>query len=153
MYQIEVTYDDIPPDIIFTIPPGSNVSIIANISVVFSEAMNQTSVESAISISPTISGISYTWLNDQTLVVHFSGVIPFNTTFSITIDTGAKDLAGNILANDYSWQFMTADEPEIVQPSVSNDWGWIIMIIILSAIIVLLLFYLFRERKEKEPEE
>ncbi len=145
--------DTTPPEVLLATPTGNNNPISTDISIVFSEAVNQTSVEGAISISPTISGISYNWLDNQTLVIEISGNLSYNTTYTVTINSGAKDLAGNTLANDYSWQFSTVEEPEIAQQPASNDWGWIVIIISLSAIIALLLFYQLRERKEKETEE
>ena len=145
--------DTTPPDVLIATPTGDNIPISTDISIVFSEDMNQTSVVNAISISPTLTGISYTWLNNQTLVIEISGNLTHNATYTITIDTGAKDLAGNTLASDYSWQFSTVEEPEIIQqPPASNDWGWSVLILILSVIIALLLFYQFRKQKKKEDE-
>ncbi len=130
--------DTTPPKVLFVSPTGNNVPISTSISIVFNEAMNQTSVENAISVSPTITGIGYTWLNNQTLTIEISGNLSYNTTYTVSIGTGAKDLCRNTLENDYSWQFTTAEEPEIVQTPASNDWGWIGIIIFLITIIVLL---------------
>jgi len=131
--------DSISPEVLLATPTEDDIPISTNISIVFSEAMNQTSVEGAISISPTISGIGYNWLNNQTLVIEISANLSYNTTYSVTIDTGAKDLAGNTLESDYSWLFSTLDEPEAVQHPASDDWLWIGVIIFLISLIVLLM--------------
>ncbi len=149
VYSLEILDPDTtPPEVLLTTPTGDNIPVSSDISIVFSEAMNQTAVESAISISPTISGVSYNWLNDQTLVIEISGNLSYNTTYTITIDTGAKDLAGNTLASDYTWQFSTVEEPEIVQSPVSNYWWWIIALIL----IVIIMSSLFVIRRMPEPQ-
>ncbi len=154
LYTLEIIApsfpDTIPPEILLATPTGDNIPISTEISIVFNEAMNQSSVENAISISPTITGISYTWLNNQTLVIDISGILSYNSTYTVMIDTGTKDLAGNTLENDYSWQFTTVEEPEIIQQPASNNWGWIGIIIFLATIIMLMLFYQFNKEKELE---
>ena len=153
IYNLEIidpsVPDTTPPEILFVTPTGDNISVSTSISIVFSEAVNRTSVEGAILVSPVLSGISYTWLNDQTLVLAFDG-LQFNTTYMVTIETEAMDLEGNGLAGEYSWQFSTVEEPEIVEQPTPDNWGWIGIIISLIIIIALLLLYLFN--KEKEPD-
>jgi len=142
--------DTTPPEIWFTGPTGSNIPVSTSISIVFSEAMDRAAVEGAITLSPAITGTSYTWLNDQTLVLSFDA-LRYNTTYTVTIGTGAADMARNNLASAYSWQFTTVGEMEIVEPPTPNDWGWIGLIIFLVVIIALLLLYLFNKEK-KEPD-
>ena len=132
--------DTMPPEVLLATPTGDNFPISTSISVVFSEYMNTTSVEGAISISLDIS-FSSSWANNQTLVLSFTGNLSYDTTYTVTIDSGAKDLAGNTLASDYSWQFTTLGEPEVVQPTASNDWGWIGIIIFLISFIALILIH------------
>jgi hypothetical protein len=145
--------DTTPPEILFVGPTGSGVPVTTNIAIVFTEAVDRASVEGAITVSSTITGITYTWLNDQTLIVSFNA-LQYNTTYTVTIGTGARDLAGNALASAYSWEFSTVEESEIVEPPTPNDWGWIGIIIFLVAIIALLLLYLFnKERKEPDKIE
>ena len=77
--------------------------------------------------------------------------LSYNTTYSITIGTGVEDLAGNGLVNAYSWEFTTAEEAEIVQPPVSNDYLWlVILLIIIVTLLCLWIFYQhIKERKEE----
>jgi len=153
IYNLEIIDPSVPdttrPEILFVTPTGDNIPVSTSISIVFSEAVNRTSVEGAILVSPVLSGINYTWLNDQTLVLAFDD-LQFNTTYMVTIETEAMDLAGNTLANDHSWHFTTVAESEIIQSPATNDWGWIGIIIFLVVIIAVLLLYLFN--KEKEPD-
>src|SRR5207249_3530266 len=41
------------------------------------------------------------------------------TTFTATVTTGAKDLAGNALATGFSWSFTTGATPDTTRPTVS----------------------------------
>src|SRR5439155_7790075 len=41
------------------------------------------------------------------------------TTYTATISTGAKDLAGNRLAADVAWSFTTGVIPDTTEPTVS----------------------------------
>src|SRR6185436_19031912 len=41
------------------------------------------------------------------------------TAYAATIGTGAKDLAGNALAADFSWSFTTGATPDTTAPTVS----------------------------------
>ena len=105
--------------------------------------MNISSVESAITISPNIQS-SYSWNADNTtLTITPNANLFYNTTYNITIGTGAKDIAGNNLENPYSWEFTTLEDPEIIQPPVSEYQWWIGIIIFLVAVIVLLALCLY----------
>ena len=148
--------DTTPPEIWFANPTGTGIPLTNTISIVFSEAMDQASVEGAITVSPGLTGITYTWLNDQTLVLSFDA-LGYNTTYTVTVGIGAQDMAGNNIASTHSWEFSTVEESETVEQPTPNDWGWIGIIIFLVAVIALLLLYLFNKEKkgldndEEEP--
>ena len=95
----------IPPEVIGNAPTGTNVQVTAIISVNFSKPMNHTSVESAFSTLPSSTG-NFTWSGNNmiyTPTLNFS----FNTTYNVTIGTGAMDSTGNTLVSSYNWQFTT----------------------------------------------
>ena len=102
--------DATPPTITGNTPTGNNEPVTSRITVTFSEAMNQTSVESAFSTSPSIAG-SFSWSGNNMTYIPGSK-LHFNTTYNVTIRTDAMDLAGNMLSS-YNWQFTT-------QPFVDN---------------------------------
>jgi len=54
----------------------------------------------------TVSGL-LSYSGTTATFVPASNLLP-NTTYTATITTGAKDLAGNALANNYVWSFTTA---------------------------------------------
>jgi|GEM_PF-1780182 len=82
-------FDDLPP------PVKHDV----NVKVIFSEVMNKASVEEnsrLVVMKSDVVPVSVDWLTDSTAVLHFG---KFNTddVSQFRIDTGARDLAGNIL--------------------------------------------------------
>lgn len=110
---------------------ATNVAINTNIRVTFSELMDTTSVESAFSTSPAISG-SFSW-QDSIMTYNPSNNLNTNTTYTVTITTAAKDLDGNPLEADYSFSFTTGTEESsgniyMLGRSVMEEWfvhwGW-----------------------------
>ncbi|MCK4459798.1 MAG: Ig-like domain-containing protein, partial [Methanosarcinales archaeon] len=97
--------DTTAPTVTNNTPTGTDVVISTTITATFSEAMNQTSAEDAFSISPAVNG-SLGWDND-TMTFTPDADLVYDTTYSITIGTGAEDLAGNALAVDHVWDFAT----------------------------------------------
>ncbi|MBI4083652.1 MAG: Ig-like domain-containing protein, partial [Candidatus Lambdaproteobacteria bacterium] len=92
-------------------------------SVTFSEAMNQTATQGAFGISPSVVG-SFAW-SGSTLTFTPSALLTGSTTYTVTIATGARDLAGNALLTAYSFSFTTATvgaggAPAVVSTSPGN---------------------------------
>jgi cell wall-associated NlpC family hydrolase len=109
----------LPPIVESTVPAkdAKCVPLNTNIVVNFDGKMDKASVESAFSISPSVSG-TFTWSNtDKTLTFNPSSDLKKKTTYTVTIGTGAKDLGGNGIDGDadgregpaYSWSFETVD--------------------------------------------
>lgn len=92
--------------------PLNNATGIARnktVGVTFSEAMDEATLNSETFIlkqgtSPVEGTVSYA---DMTARFTASNVLAANTTYTATITKGAKDLAGNALAADVTWQFTT----------------------------------------------
>lgn len=123
--------DTTPPTVIATTPANGaqSVSVASNLTATFSEPMNPL----------TISIATFTLQQVATPVagtVTYSGVIatfvPLSpltagTAYTATITNGAKDLAGNALAGNYVWNFVTsavATPPPIVSSTV-NDASYV----------------------------
>ena len=100
----------------------TGVAIGNNLSATFSEAMDPL----------TITNLTFTLATGGTAVpgtVTYAGVtavlnptssLAFNTTYTATITTGAKDLAGNPLASNYVWSFTTGAAPDTTAPTVTS---------------------------------
>ena len=92
------------------------------ISATFSEAMDSLSTTTSFTIANTTTGGT-----SVTGMVTYSGTTAVftplfdlspNTTYTATITTGAKDLAGNALAGNYVWSFTTGSSADLTPPTV-----------------------------------
>lgn len=96
----------------------SNVDITSDITIQFSETMDEASAETAFACGPltgaALSG-DFSWAgNDMTFTPDTE--LSQDTVYSVSVSTAAMDLAGNSLADVFSSQFTTLEslaEPEI----------------------------------------
>ncbi|HEY8745291.1 MAG TPA: malectin domain-containing carbohydrate-binding protein, partial [Chloroflexota bacterium] len=100
---------DTVPSVVATSPTAGAIGVYLNqpISVAFSQPMNQSSVQSAFSISPSVTG-TFFWNSDGTNVT-FTPSSNMNslTQYAAVLSTAAQDLAGTPLAAATSWTFTT----------------------------------------------
>jgi len=112
------TFDSIDPTVSSTNPTeGAAVKTVDVLRVVFSEAMDKDSVESAV----TMSGqeLTFSWL-DKTLIVRFSGELD-EGSYSLMISSSAQDLAGNFL-DTFTLSFsISTDAVVVVGPDADED--------------------------------
>lgn len=105
--------DIIAPFITSTDPVNfaTDVEINKNVSATFSEIMD--SLSTTISFTVVNTTLGGTTVNGS---VSYAGTkatftpatnLASNTTYTATITTGAKDVAGNAMVNDYRWSFTT----------------------------------------------
>ena len=111
-----VTLPDIISPAVSSTNPANNaadVQVYRTINISFSEAMNKNSAQTAFSINPSVSG-AFSW-DGNTMTFTPSSLLALSTAYTVTIGTGAKDLAGNSLASPYSFSFTTsATDPSLV---------------------------------------
>jgi hypothetical protein len=121
----------IPPTVISTIPVTSpeDVTVPLNqaVSAVFSEAMDPATISSATfqltgpgaTLVPGL--VAYAAIGDTLVFIPTSSLV-VDTTYTATITTGVKDLAGDPMANKYVWTFKTGAAVVVVSPElVSTD--------------------------------
>ena len=111
-----VTPDTTPPTVTGNLPANGamNVASTAVISVDFSKAMAEASIDGAGAMTFTVTKSGGVGTVAGT-VSYFDGTATFvptlglalNSTYTATISTAATDLAGNPLAAMFSWTFMT----------------------------------------------
>ena len=112
--------DTTAPVVISTNPANAATGVALNkkILAVFSQLMDSLSTTKNFTLANTTLGgtavngtVSYT---GSIATFSPSANLSPNTTYTGTITTGAKDLAGNALANNYVWSFTTG--PSVVPP-------------------------------------
>jgi hypothetical protein len=115
---------DPAPTVTSTDPINLAVAVAFNkkISVAFSKPMDSLSATKSFSITntslggtPVIGSVTYT---GTTAVFSPSGNLLPSTSYSATISTVAKDVAGTFLKNSYTWTFTTGKAPDIIAPTV-----------------------------------
>jgi len=125
------------PEVTSVTPANGAVDVAVNtkITATFSEEMNPVTVTASLSVvdSATASTASLTVMNGATAVsgtvaydeasmtVTFtpSTDLSYNTTFVVTISTGASKSTGTLLASPFVWSFTTAAGPDTTAPLVS----------------------------------
>ncbi|GAJ01582.1 unnamed protein product, partial [marine sediment metagenome] len=95
---------------------ATDVDVNTTITATFSEAMDASTIttdsflvnDGTINIAGTVTTVT-----QSGTVATFSPTtaLDYSTTYTATITTGAKDLAGNALEADYTWSFTTASTP------------------------------------------
>jgi len=111
-----------PPTVTSTDPANASTGVALNkhIAATFSTAMDASTITAStftlkqgttsVSGALSYSGTTATFTPASNLVA--------NTTYTATITTGAKDAAGNALANNYAWSFTTA--AVVTPPTVTS---------------------------------
>jgi hypothetical protein len=99
---------------------ATGVSPTANVEATFSEAMDQSTLTTSTftltrqnSTNSAAAHVIYDTANNKATLDPDS-TLEGNTTYTATVkggSTGSKDQAGNALAQDYSWTFITASPP------------------------------------------
>ena len=116
------TPDQTVPVITLTDPLNNATDVDFNklISITFSEPMDQLTINSSTFIvtegtSPVTGSIAYS--GSKAVFTPANSLSP-STTYTVTVNSGAKDMAGNILAVR-SFTFTTATAPDIILPRVN----------------------------------
>lgn len=144
-YWVDVIFNTVndpdvtPPSVSFVSPLGgeANVNYNRSISATFNEAIDPASISSSTfqlkdPSNNTVNGSYMVAGNEITLDP--VGTLSHSTIYTATIKGGAqgvKDMAGNALADDYTWSFTVADLPApegaggpiLVLSSVSNPFS------------------------------
>jgi len=117
------TPDTTPPTVIGVIPSNTSTGVAFNTSLTatFSEAMDP------LTITTSTFTLKHGATNVLGIVTQYGAIAAFipigsltaSTTYTATITTGAKDLAGNALVSDYVWSFTTSATPDTTKPTVT----------------------------------
>src|SRR6266542_3227026 len=115
-FSFSFTVDTTPPTVVSpTSPADGAISVPRNttVSVTFSESMDASTITATtFTLKTTVGAIAVTGVvtyNPATRVATFtpSAALAALTQYTATITTGAKDLAGNALASNFTFSFTT----------------------------------------------
>ena len=113
-----------PPTVSSTTPANDATDVAVNtaITATFSESMNPATITTAatflVSGSGNIAGtVTY---SGTTATFTPTADFDYNKTYTATITTGAKDLAGNAVQADHTWSFTMESETPIDGESPSD---------------------------------
>jgi parallel beta-helix repeat protein len=127
---------------------AENIDVGTELIIEFNEPMDTKSVESSISISP-FTEHSLSWRNNNTtLEINFSETLEYETFYTISISTKAKDMAGLELEEKLELGFTTEDKLEVKNGEEFPVLNLIVVFIIM-ALIAILLVVLVLSRKKK----
>ncbi len=117
--------DAIPPRIQWTSPFAgqTNVSRTARISIIFSEAMDKSGVQSSIRITGSVVLTDFRWPNGATVDFATAAPMAYKTPYVVFVLTGATDLAGNGLAQPVEIPFATEAWRGRVSGTVVDEAG------------------------------
>jgi hypothetical protein len=104
---------DSTPPVINSVVPSENaqsVAVTSTISIVFSEAMDASTLTSnTIMLKNGSSAVAGTVAySGNTATLTPSAALAAGTVYSVTITTGVKDVPGNMMSSSKSWNFTTA---------------------------------------------
>ena len=117
--------DTTAPTVTFTDPENRDQEVGLNRSILatFSETMTPESVNSnfTLTFGPNATVVPAT-VTYTGLVASYNPTVNLapNTLYTATVTTGAEDLAGNALANDFVWTFTTGAAPDSTAPTVTS---------------------------------
>jgi hypothetical protein len=115
---------DTAPTVVSTFPAVNSGAVAMNtaITVTFSEAIDPATIN-AQSFTLTTGGVpvagSVTYFGTMAVFRPDANLLA-NASYSATITTGVKDLAGNALAANASWNFTTGSAPDTAFPVVQT---------------------------------
>jgi len=112
-FTTEATPKDVTPPTVLTVIPANSatsVGVNSNSVITFSEAMTATTITSAtVTLKQGTTAVAGTvTYTGNTATFTPTSALTGGTVYTGTVTTGAKDIAGNALAANYTWTFTTA---------------------------------------------
>ncbi|MDP3152079.1 MAG: Ig-like domain-containing protein [Archangium sp.] len=112
--------DTVRPFVQSTTPGASMTAVPTNakLALVFSEPMNLTATEAAVTVSGGVT-CAFSWqASDSILTCTPSAPLTPSTLFTVTVGTGAADKVGNTVATSYVFTFTTGTGADTALPTI-----------------------------------
>ena len=92
---------------------ATNVQVDALVSIVFSQPMNESLVEAAITTVPSFGGVSYNWTaGGRKVTLNVTGGLQARTAYNVTVASSARDACGGrALSSSKRFTFTTGKIP------------------------------------------
>lgn len=112
-----------PPWVSNTAPADSDTNVATNAEIViyFTKSMSQTDTQSALNISPALTGSSYSWSEGNTVLTISHGGLTASAGYTVTIGTGAKDSGGTSFSSPYQFSFTAGTSSDTTPPQPAFD--------------------------------
>lgn len=116
--------DTTPPSVVSVIPDsgGNGVPIGAAVTATFSEPVDQNTLRFTLSGGGADVPCTMSY-SGATSAFTPKDLLAYGTTFTGTVSAGVKDLAGNMMPNDYSWSFTTEPLPPLPTYTIVTSAG------------------------------
>lgn len=111
--------DTTPPEVVATSPADGAGSAAPDVSITatFSEDIDSGSLSGAVSLTGPGGAVGFsTGVQGTSLVITPEGTLQDGTAYTVNLGTGITDLAGNALAQDYTWSF------SVVQTACTGEY-------------------------------
>lgn len=129
-FYMQIIKEDSAAPQVVSIPPAQPIQVYESVSVTFDQRMHRELTESAFSISPAIAGTLAWSVDFRTLSFSPNTQFQFDTTYTLTIDSTAKNYLDRGLDVDhdsvgggeiFSFTFQTA-EVDSIPPSLMSSY-------------------------------
>lgn len=140
--------DSTPPTVVSTNPANNaaEVESTTQITLTFSESMDTTVTESAVSISPGL--ITDRAWDSTGKVLTLTVALEDDIIYTVSISNNAQDFAGNNIGSGYSFSFTTKGEEEQTNEGSGLGTQQILLILIPIVAVVLILVVLMLRKKK-----
>jgi methionine-rich copper-binding protein CopC len=121
-FRTRAAPDALPPTVLSSTPADGAMGVSTNVTpaLSFSEAMNLNAAKAAFSIAPPIPGGCTPAFDPSGTLLSCPHNAPLSgdTTYTVTLTTGASDVTGNALAQTFTTSFKTSTVPDTTAPTI-----------------------------------
>ncbi|HAE38297.1 MAG TPA: hypothetical protein DCG57_06615, partial [Candidatus Riflebacteria bacterium] len=116
-YLLNFTTGAVTAPAISTTTPSAGVFDVAvnqQIKISFSKTMDKAKTQAAVSVNPTSTPV-FSWQdNDTAMIISLGSSLSYDTSYQITVGTGATDKYGLSLTENYLFGFKTVARPSVL---------------------------------------